>query len=159
MTDPYAPPEAPVAAPRFPTGLPLASAGPRFLAALFDVCLMAGAAMVGGVGAHTIFDPTTAAAMAGNMAYLFGFGTFLSFCVMEGWPLGASPGKLAMDLRVVELDGSSVTFGRGILRAVAKGGVLVCCCWVLGFAILFELGSGPWDSVANTRVIRRSPDA
>lgn len=67
---------------------------------------------------------------------------------------GQTPGKMALGIMVVRLDGGSVGYGRAMLRCL--GGLLAVACLGLGYAgVLFtpeRRGLADW--LAGTRVVR-----
>lgn len=67
---------------------------------------------------------------------------------------GQTPGKMIMDLKVVQLSGEKMTLGLGFLRWV--GYIISALFWGLGFIwIVFDRRKQGWhDKIAKTVVIR-----
>jgi len=157
MSDPYLPPDTELVDLNGAPSLDLAPAVPRASGALIDTVLLVVSFPFGIPLTDLMLKVAPAASELVPLAMWLPVLVMLGvFAGMEASHLSASPGKLAAGLQVVELDGTPVGAMRAIGRNLLKVLVLFCCCWVLGFFILVDKGSGPWDAAANTRVVRRS---
>jgi len=130
----------------FPTQSPYIGVGPRFLATLLDVVVV----FIFQVIVSLIFSKTPEVA-----AFLLLFGIFAYYIVMEAiW--GATLGKMALKLRIVHLDGSSIGWSEALIRTLLRivDGLF---CYIVGAMIIHNslqhqrLG----DMAAKTVVIRR----
>jgi uncharacterized RDD family membrane protein YckC len=114
--------------------------GVRFIAALIDGVITA--------------VPTVAVELAipNAFGYLLGFLIGISYTVGFWTATGATPGKMALGLRVVDMNNQPVTFGRALGRyfAMFLSGI------TLGIGYLMILGDqklGLHDRVAGTQVV------
>lgn len=123
----------------------------RFWARLLDMILLAG-------GEYVIFYVL----WVGTSYDLDGFGYFLFlsllywifFASFHASPLRATPGKLALGIKVVDLNGERIRFGRALARGLAE--YLSALLLMIGYimAAFTDRKQGLHDFVADTLVIR-----
>ncbi len=95
--------------------------GRRIVAALIDLGILWAvfAAMALTVGQHTASGGRIYIGLTGSSFLLFALLVFAYYQIFE-WLAGATPGKLAMRLRVVSLDDRPLTFSRVLIRTVLR---------------------------------------
>jgi uncharacterized RDD family membrane protein YckC len=155
-------PEAPLPAPRL-----LAAPGPRALAALVDVVVVAllQLATVGSIAYLIGAGPALGGAPVGDVrSILLSLGLLATALALAGgyhvvfWALrGATPGKQLMGLLVTAEDGSPVGWGRALARGV--GYALSAASLGIGFLMILFGGLGLHDRIAGTRVVPRRAGA
>lgn len=140
-----------------------AGAGARFGAYLIDAMILA---MLGfvvglclGVGTVTTTRSSFTSSSVSSLqciSYLIGIGMQVAYyCYfLTAWN-GQTPGKRALKLRVVRLDGEPITVGTALARNVFGYFISGVAVW-LGFLWIFfdERGQGWHDKIAGTMVIR-----
>ena len=79
----------------------------------------------------------------------------LYFSVMESSKYQATLGKMAMGIKVVDLDGNRITFGAALLRSVGK--IISQSIMWIGFimAAFTERRQGLHDMIASTLVVKK----
>jgi uncharacterized RDD family membrane protein YckC len=134
--------------------------GRRLVAYLIDgiilwavgLCLsVGGAALISGAGED--------AAAGGSLALqclsvLIALAYFVIFWATSG----QTPGKMALGIKVIETDGSPVTWGKAVLRYI--GYIISAVVVFLGFIwIAFDSKRQGWhDKIANTYVVRKETE-
>lgn len=169
----YQPTQSAIAtAPAYAASYPVAPAAPvsyagfwiRFLAYLIDSVLLGVVAMpiwflavgLGAVGAKSSPD-AAAMAMLGMMPLFFlgsVVGGWLYFALMESSTKQGTVGKMALKLRVTDVDGHSITFGRATGRYFAKmiNSFTFFIGWIMaGFTAKKQ---GLHDMIAGTVVLK-----
>jgi len=146
---------------------PLAAPGPRILAAIVDMVLVAllQAVVVGPVAYLTLsWPPADAGGASGALPIVVSFG-LLAAALLLGvgyhvvfWALnGATPGKSWAGLVVTSEDGSRLGWGRAVARGL--GYALSAASLGFGFLMIFLDGLGLHDRIAGTRVVQPRPGA
>jgi uncharacterized RDD family membrane protein YckC len=79
----------------------------------------------------------------------------LYYSIMESSKLQASVGKLAMGIKVVDLNGNRVSFGTAFIRAIGK--ILSGMIMYIGYlmAAFTEKKQGLHDMIASTLVVKK----
>ncbi len=89
-------------------------------------------------------------------------GMALVFALFESSPLQATPGKWLFGFKVINSDGTRMTFAQALGRNAAKT-LLLSVCGVVAIVVLVDdERRGPWGSMSRTRVVkpgRRPPPA
>lgn len=100
-----------------------------------------------------------ASGIAGALAWILVLvGNWLYFSLQESSARQATPGKLALGIRVVDLEGRRLTFGRATGRFFAKLLSFLTCYVGFIMAAFTARKQGLHDLIAGTLVIRSSPD-
>jgi len=132
----------------------------RFVAYLIDyLVVLVGSLAVGFVigfiagvsGAEKIEGPWLAAIYAAAIA-----GYYLYYALMESSSHQATVGKIALGIKVTDLDGNPITFWRAFGRSVAK--ILSAITLFIGYimAAFTERKQALHDKIANTLVVKRT---
>jgi uncharacterized RDD family membrane protein YckC/Tfp pilus assembly major pilin PilA len=88
--------------------------------------------------------------------FLFSIGSLLYWVLFESSGLQATPGKLALQIKVTDLLGDRISFGRSLGRNVARifSGMFFCIGYMAaGFT---QRRQGFHDMIASTLVVRKS---
>jgi uncharacterized RDD family membrane protein YckC len=96
----------------------LAGRGERFLAALIDTILLL-AILMPVMFSTGYFEQAARGEVGFGKIVTYGFGGFLVFLIVQGWPLAQSAqtwGKKVLGIRIALLDGTQPTFGTLILK-------------------------------------------
>ena len=107
-------------------GYTVAGIPSRLLAFLVDLLLNAAVIFVAGIAAAAIYSALgssggVAEALALTIfSLMFLVGHFLYFAILEATSAGRTPGKRAMGLRVVRVDGSAPGLSEALIRNVAR---------------------------------------
>jgi uncharacterized RDD family membrane protein YckC len=103
-----------------------------------------------GAGAFGLVEPSVLSVLGG----IIGFVIPIAYCVMFWVRTGATPGKVALGVRVVSAGGGSLRPGQSIVRYF--GYLVSALVFCLGYlAMLWDDESRCWhDRMAGTRVIR-----
>jgi uncharacterized RDD family membrane protein YckC len=83
-------------------------------------------------------------------------GFFLYHIFFEIWNLGQTPGKKAMNIKVVRLDGKDPEWGDVVIRAILQLVDSLFCVGVIGAVLIKTTGKSQrfGDMAANTTVIK-----
>ncbi len=133
----------------------LAGIGPRALAQIIDLLLLAFATIALLIG--TSFLGVVSAGLSSLLSGLIGaFSFFVYFIAFEGAASGQTPGKRAMGIRVMHADGTPITWRGAIIRNVIRVGDLLPPPYLAGFITMFlnERSQRLGDLFANTVVCR-----
>ena len=160
--NPYAAPES--APPRRvrepePLDLPLPGHGRRAVAFFIDLIVAYAIvfALVVPISALEVWiGPGDIADLLVSLYVLIALGfPILYHTVMEGSPLQATAGKLAMGLRVVhDKTGERLSYSRSFLRALTRG--FMSTGWIFWIVVLLsKKQQGLWDMIAKARVVGR----
>ena len=130
------------------SALEIASAGQRFGAFLVDFLI---SIIVGIVGF------AIGSAMGGEgqtMNSVFGIAYWIIVLIMVA-KRGQSPGKIAIGIKIVKMDGTPIGFGTALLREVL-GKIVSAIILLLGYIwILFDGKRQGWhDKIASTYVVK-----
>ena len=130
------------------SALEIASAGQRFGAFLVDFLI---SIIVGIVGF------AIGSAMGGEgqtMNSVFGIAYWIIVLIMVA-TRGQSPGKIAIGIKIVKMDGTPIGFGTALLREVL-GKIVSAIILLLGYIwILFDGKRQGWhDKIAGTYVVK-----
>ncbi len=130
------------------SALEIASAGQRFGAFLVDFLI---SIIVGIVGF------AIGSAMGGEgqtMNSVFGITYWIIVLIMVA-TRGQSPGKIAIGIKIVKMDGTPIGFGTALLREVL-GKIVSAIILLLGYIwILFDGKRQGWhDKIASTYVVK-----
>ena len=112
----------------------------------FVIGLIAGAS-----GAEKIDGPWLASIYAAAIA-----GYYLYYALMESSSSQATVGKLALGIKVTDLEGNRVTFWRALGRSLAK--IISAIILFIGYimAAFTERKQALHDKIANTLVVKRA---
>jgi uncharacterized RDD family membrane protein YckC len=161
-----------VAPQRLPPGAAIHAGFWRRCAAMLIDGILLGLAMAvvqivvgaGAIGAFASSGDAGASllALAGSMMLLFVIafvGQWLYFALFEGGTMQATPGKLALGLKVVDDDGAPIGFGRASGRFFGK--IVSGMVFYVGFLMagLTERKQALHDMMANTMVVFREVQA
>lgn len=129
----------------------------RFCAFLIDSLLigLVGAGIDLSLGVSGGFSTEALTAQTGLPSYLkLGFH-FLYWPLFESSPLQATPGKMIFKLQVTDLDGKKISFGRALVRNIAK--VLSLLPFGFGFMMvgITLRNQCLHDKIAKTLVLKR----
>ena len=135
--------------------------GRRFVAYLVDaIVLSLVSCLVGGTCGMILAFIALGGEESANFASLLGncVGIIISFLYFTGfWALadGKTPGKMALGIKVIGVDGSRMTWGKSILRFV--GYIVSAIVFYLGFIWLaFDKQRQGWhDKIASTYVVEK----
>ncbi|MEO8610683.1 MAG: RDD family protein [Chloroflexota bacterium] len=119
----------------------LADTGTRFIALVIDGLILA---LI--TGALTV-----ATRGAGGLSFIVGLGYYWYFWTRNA---GQSPGKMAMNIRVVKVDGTPINDMDAFLRYIGYSinSVVFCLGW---FWALFDENHQGWhDKIAKTYVVK-----
>ena len=135
-------------APEGMSALEIASVGQRFGAFLVDFVI---SVLVGIVGL------VIGSAMGGDgsvVNFVLSIGYWIVVLVMVA-TRGQSPGKIAIGIKIVKTDGSSIGFGTTLLREII-GKIISSIIILLGYIwILFDGQRQGWhDKIASTYVVK-----
>lgn len=135
-------------APEGMSALEIASAGQRFGAFLIDLLISVGVGVVGRVIGSRIGVDGDAASTLMSIGYW----------IVVLWLVatrGQSPGKMAIGIKIVKTDGSSIGIGATLLREII-GKIVSALIILLGFIwILFDGKRQGWhDKIAETYVVK-----
>ena len=135
-------------APEGMTALEIASAGQRFLAFLLDSVL---SIMLGIMGFAISFGMGERGEFLSTLLGLMYWVVVLGMVAIRG----QSPGKIALGIKIVNTNGSSIGFGRTLVREIV-GKFVSAMIILLGFLwILFDGRRQGWhDKIASTIVVR-----
>ncbi len=130
------------------SALEIASVGQRFGAFLVDFVI---SVLVGIVGM------VIGSAMGGDgsvVNLVLSIGYWIVVLIMVA-TRGQSPGKIAIGIKIVKTDGSSIGFGRTLIREVI-GKIISSIILLLGYIwILFDGKRQGWhDKIASTYVVK-----
>lgn len=150
---------APPAATTEPTRLVYAGFWERFAAALIDAVIVTVGGYVLGyfIGMLTVNQYSTQAeveAMTGFATFAGFIGQWVYFAVMESGPKQATLGKMAVGMRVTDMHGHRVGFGKATGRYFAK--ILSALILLIGFLMIAwtEKKQGLHDQMAGTLVVK-----
>jgi uncharacterized RDD family membrane protein YckC len=121
----------------------LADLGTRFLAILIDgIILGIVTGVLVGAGRN---------AGAGALSFLIGLGYYWYFWTRNN---GQSPGKMAMNIRVVKVDGTPINDMDAFLRYIgySLNSIIFCLGWI--WALFDENHQGWHDKIAKTYVVK-----
>ena len=158
------------------TSVTYASFGARFVALLIDsvivgcINFIVVAPIMGILGlgvasqvqdGQPISEEQAVGMIAGLMAGIFSamlavwIISLLYFAIMESSKAQASVGKMAMGIKVTDLDGNRVSFGKAFLRSIGK--VLSQMIMYIGYlmAAFTEKKQGLHDIIAGTLVLKK----
>ena len=132
----------------------------RFVAYLIDyLVVLVGGAVVGFVigliagatGADAIDGPWLAAIYAAAIA-----GYYLYYALMESSSHQATVGKIALGIKVTDLEGNPIMFWRALGRSVAK--IISALTLFIGYimAAFTERKQALHDKIADTLVVKRA---
>ena len=135
-------------APEGMTALDLASRGQRFGAFLVDLVISIVVGAVGFMIGSAIGDLGT------TLNSVFGIVYWIIVLVMVA-TRGQSPGKIAIGIKIVKTDGTSVGVGTALLREVI-GKIVSTIIIFLGYIwILFDSKNQGWhDKISDTIVVK-----
>lgn len=163
-----------------PTTTNYASFGRRLVAVIIDGIIISilysvvlapvmaaiGLGIATGVGnAETLTDEEAAVAAMGMIgAMIAAMGSIiliiwaiqiLYYAFMESSKYQASLGKMAMGIKVVDLNGDRITFGKAFLRSIGK--IISASVFYIGFlmAAFTEKKQGLHDMIASTLVVKK----
>ena len=132
--------------------------GRRFVAYLIDAIILGavGACLGFGISAVTASGASQDVVSGANLAVqclslLIGLAYFVIFWATSG----QTPGKMALGIKVIGIDGSPVTWGKAVLRYI--GYFISSLVFLLGFIwIAFDAKRQGWhDKIASTYVVRK----
>jgi len=158
------------------TSITYASFGARFVALLIDsvivgcINFIVVAPIMGVLGlgvasqvqdGQPISEEQAVGMIAGLVAGIFSamlavwIISLLYFAIMESSKAQASVGKMAMGIKVTDLDGNRVSFGKAFLRSIGK--VLSQMIMYIGYlmAAFTEKKQGLHDIIAGTLVVKK----
>jgi uncharacterized RDD family membrane protein YckC len=158
------------------TSVTYASFGARFVALLIDsvivgcINFIVVAPIMGVLGlgvasqvqdGQPISEEQAVGMIAGLMAGIFSamlavwIISLLYFAIMESSKAQASVGKMAMGIKVTDLDGNRISFGKAFLRSIGK--VLSQMIMYIGYlmAAFTEKKQGLHDIIAGTLVLKK----
>ena len=97
----------------------------------------------------------TAMAAMGSIWILTTAIAILYFAIMESSKSQASVGKMALSIKVTDLSGDRISFGKGLLRSVGKqiSGAIMCIGYLM--AAFTEKKQGLHDMIASTLVVKK----
>ena len=135
-------------APEGMTALELASAGQRFGAWLVDAVI---SIIVAGIGL-ALFS------VVGPGGEIFTALVVIAYAIVVLWLVatrGQSPGKMAINIKIVKVDGRPLGFGGMLLREII-GKIISSLIIFLGYIwILFDTERQGWhDKIAGTYVVK-----
>ncbi len=135
-------------APEGMTALELASRGQRFGAFLVDLVISIVVSTVGFMVGSAIGD------LGPALNTVFGIVLWIIVVVMVA-TRGQSPGKIAIGIKIVKTDGTSVGVGTALLREVI-GKIVSTILIFLGYIwILFDSKNQGWhDKISDTIVVK-----
>jgi uncharacterized RDD family membrane protein YckC len=110
--------------------------GARILAHVLDLFIVA-ALYTGGSLFLTFALAATPGIMNLVVMLFITFGGFVYFILLEGLMLGQTPGKIAMRIRVVHLDGTPLGWRSAFLRNILRIADLLPFFYGLGFVTMF----------------------
>jgi uncharacterized RDD family membrane protein YckC len=140
-------------------GYTLAGIASRFMAWLLDLLINLLVVVVAGLGAAAVF---AAMGSSGGLAealaltlfsLMFLVGHFLYFAIFEATSAGRTPGKRALGLRVVRIDGSAPGLSEALVRNIAR---IVDYSFGIGLFVAFfhPQSRRVGDLLAGTMVVR-----
>ena len=135
-------------APEGMTALELASRGQRFGAFLVDLVISIIVGAVGFMIGSAIGD------LGQTLNSVFGIVYWIIVLIMVA-TRGQSPGKIAIGIKIVKMDGTPVGFGTTLLREII-GKIISAIILLLGYIwILFDGQRQGWhDKIASTYVVK-----
>jgi uncharacterized RDD family membrane protein YckC len=135
------------------SGIPLAEPGSRFVAYLID----AGILFVGVIVAMIFMRVSTILGLILYLAVIV--AGFLMLLLGEGGPLGQTPGKHLMGIKVVGPQPGPIGYGRAFIRYLGRILDSIICGLPIGYLwIFFDDQRRAWhDMVADTRVVVAPP--
>ncbi len=135
-------------APEGMTALQIASAGQRLGAFLVDLVISIIVGVVGFAIGSAIGD------LGSTLNSVFGIVYWIIVLIMVA-TRGQSPGKIAIGIKIVKMDGTPVGFGTTLLREVI-GKIVSAIILLLGYIwILFDGQRQGWhDKIASTYVVK-----
>ena len=106
--------------------------------------------IAGATGAEEIDGPWLAAIYAAAIA-----GYYLYYALMESSSHQATVGKIALGIKVIDLEGNRLTFWRALGRSVAK--IISAITLFIGYimAAFTKRKQALHDKIANTLVVKR----
>ena len=106
--------------------------------------------IAGATGAEEIDGPWLAAIYAAAIA-----GYYLYYALMESSSSQATVGKIALGIKVTDLEGKPITFWRALGRSVAK--IISAITLFIGYimAAFTKRKQALHDKIANTLVVKR----
>ncbi len=125
----------------------------RFGAKVIDGIIMAVAGFVGGLAGSLVTSHPLTHAILQNMIYL---GLSIAYSTYFLGAFGATPGKMALGLRVVRPDGEKIGYARALGRVLGE----FVSSLILGIGYLMAAFDGEkralHDRICDTRVIRKA---
>jgi uncharacterized RDD family membrane protein YckC len=135
----------------------------RLLAALIDGLLLLSCFTVLGGVLSVIFDPKSGrvspgwpyALLAYSLVFIALAGPWLYFALMESSKTQGTIGKMAIGIRVTDLNGNRLTFGRATGRCFAK--ILSTMILLIGFimAAFTPMKQALHDAISGTLVLSK----
>lgn len=97
---------------------------------------------------------TIATAVMSAIFFIYAIA-ILYFAIMESSKLQASVGKLAVGIKVTDLNGDRVSFGKALLRSIGKiiSGMIMYIGYIM--AAFTEKKQGLHDMIASTLVLKK----
>ncbi len=135
-------------APEGVSAMEIASLGQRFAAFLVDFAISVLVGVVGTLIGSSMGD-------AGSIvSFIASIGYWIVVIVMVA-TRGQSPGKIALNIKIVKVDGNQVGFGTALIREVI-GKFISSLIILLGYIwILFDGKRQGWhDKIASTYVVK-----
>jgi uncharacterized RDD family membrane protein YckC len=135
------------------SGLPLAEPGTRIGAWLIDVGII-----FAGVIVALIFSAISTA--LGLLAYLVVIALSIAVLILgEGGPLGQTPGKHLLGIKVVGPRPGPIGYGQAFIRYIGRILDTIVCGLPIGYIwVFFDEQRRAWhDMVADTRVVMAPP--
>jgi uncharacterized RDD family membrane protein YckC len=140
-------------------GYTVAGIPSRLLAFLVDALLNLAVVVAAGIAASAIYSAVGASGGVAEalaltiFGLMFYVGHFLYFAILEATSAGRTPGKRAMGLRVVRVDGSAPGLSEALIRNIAR-----IADYFLAFGLFVAFFNGRsrriGDLLAGTMVIR-----
>ena len=127
----------------------LAGIGERFIALIIDTIIVS---IVGGIIGAGSGNPFTG---GGAISFLIGVGYQWYFLTQQ---YGQTPGKMAMNLRVIKTDGTPITDADAVMRYIGYmvNSPIIMLGWI--WAFVDSNNQGWHDKLANTYVIKVSDE-
>lgn len=94
------------------------------------------------------------AAVGSTIIIIYAISIFY-YAIMESSKTQGSVGKMALGIKVTDLDGNRITFGKAFLRAIGK--LISSSIMLIGYimAAFTEKKQGLHDMIANTLVVKK----
>ena len=96
-----------------------------------------------------------AIAAVGSIMLLASIISLLYFAVMESSKAQASVGKLALGIKVTDMEGNRISFGKGLLRSIGKIISEMICFIGYLMALFTDKKQALHDMIANTLVVKK----